>query len=611
MVLLSLLILFVIGRIILFFADQFKPAVKLTPTEVVVYSFSLGYVALTFAGIVLAEFKLLTPSTCLFLILTLPFLLLCAGLYQRQRVNPQHAVREIRGNPLNQAQTISDFFRRFFHPSLRLSYLALLVVYSVGIILRLEGQLTVPWLGDMDPYYHLFFIDSIIMQGELPSRTLWGFYSYPPSFHVVPTILIATTQVDRFAFMKMVPEFLGFLCVPTVYTLTKRHNGEWAGVASAAFLAITSFHIYRTNIAIPESIAILGMLLFFHAITVQGGMMKCLRAGFFFSMVLLANVISILYFLPCVLAMLLALLLLRRWNESYKLLMATLLGLIFSGLFWLPTLYKLGFKGISEGLGPGTAVFQYSGASLNFTSHTYFSWIGWGPCILAIVGVYECLKDFRSYLSLLIPSMAFIILIEAANNGYYVFESAQYFRGLLYLGTWISLLAGVGFRRINNTNLKPTGGLESQKVSPHPNGKIKTIAVLSLIVVLTAASFPVISGARYPVNWEYHDLDFVYRSYLNNYIDIFKGEDYKVYSKDWETNYGAFRNVILDREAPQIAKALIQHDVSTLLDLLHENKIRYLIFRSGTAEVKFLTQTKFFSIYYSNWHTTVLAVKED
>lgn len=84
-ILLSLLILFIIGRIILFFVDQFKPTENLTHTEVVVYSFSLGYVVLTLSVIVLAQFGLLTPSISLFFILILPVLILCSGIYQRQR----------------------------------------------------------------------------------------------------------------------------------------------------------------------------------------------------------------------------------------------------------------------------------------------------------------------------------------------------------------------------------------------------------------------------------------------------------------------------------------------------------------------------------------------
>jgi len=162
-VLISLLILFIIGRIILFFVDQFEPKKNLTHTEVAVYSFSLGYVILTLGGIVLAEFGLFSPSTSLFFIITLPIIILISGLYKRQKENPPHILHEIRRRHSTQIQIIFNSVRSFFHPSLCFSHLILLIVYSAGLILRLESQLTVPWLGDMDPYYHLFFIDSIII----------------------------------------------------------------------------------------------------------------------------------------------------------------------------------------------------------------------------------------------------------------------------------------------------------------------------------------------------------------------------------------------------------------------------------------------------------------
>jgi asparagine N-glycosylation enzyme membrane subunit Stt3 len=268
----------------------------------------------------------------------------------------------------------------------------LLAIFSAGLILRLESQLSVEWLGDMDPYYHLSFIDAIIAQGTLPAQTFWGSYSYPPSFHIVFATLISTTQAERFAFMKIVPEFLGFLCVPAVYLLTKRRYGEWAGIAAAAFLAICSFHIYRTNIAIPEPLALLAMLMFFHANNTQEGTKKYVLGMLFASMVFLTNIVGIVYFLPCALAVSVTLLLSKRRNESINIIKTLFLGLLFSGIFWLPTLYKLGLNGIFEGIGPS---YSY-GNVFSFTSNTYLSWIGWGALVLATVGAFTCLKDFKN-----------------------------------------------------------------------------------------------------------------------------------------------------------------------------------------------------------------------
>lgn len=584
--LLSLLVLFVIGRTVLFFLNRLEPKGKFSFTEVTIYSFSLGYAVLTIIGVALAQLGLLTPSVNLLVIITMPALAICYWIYKGLEKKSLHSQNLICEDQQNQKRSTAK------HPedlliSVRFSQIILLLVFAVGIILRLETQLTDPWLGDQDPYYHLSFIDSIVAQGKLPYRTFWGFYSYPPSFHVVLATLISTTQVDRYILMKIVPEFLGFLCVPAVYALIKRKYNEWAGIASAAFLAICSFHIYRTNIAIPEPIALLAMLLFFHATTTQTGTKKYMLAGFFASMVFLTNVIGILYFLPCVVAIFFASVILRRWNDALGFLKATFIGLILSGVFWLPTLYRLGLNGIFEGLGP-----SYPGGLSSYTSHTYFSWIGWGACILALVGLYVCLKNFNNNLVLLIPLAFFLFLIEASNNGYRFFEANVLFRGLLFLGTWISLLAGAGFGRIMQT-------------------KRKKIAMTSLavMVVLTVVSFPLLSGNRYPVNWGYDYADFVYRSYLENYADLFKDESYTIYSADWALNYGAFNNVILDREAPQIGEALLRKDVPVLVDLISEYKIKYLIFHSGTQEAEFLVQSNLAYTYYEDWHTIVVAIK--
>jgi hypothetical protein len=328
--------------------------------------------------------------------------------------------------------------------------------------------------------------------------------------------------------------------------------------------------------------------MFFHAMTTQKGTKKYLLAGLFASIVFLTNVIGILYFLPSVIAIFFASLILRRWNDALGFLKATFVGIVFSGVFWLPTLYNLGLSGIFEGLGPS----YQTGGVFSFNSYTYFSWIGWGACILGLLGLYICLRDYKNTLFLLIPTAFFVFLIEAANNGYLLFEANVLFRSLLFLGTWVSLLAGVGFGRVMQTKRK----------------KIAVFA-LAVIIVLTTVSFPVLSRTRYPVNWGYEDADFVYRSYLENYADIFKDKNYMIYSVNLAFNYGAFDNVILNRQAPQIGEALLRNDTSTFIALINEYNIRYMIFQNGTQEAEFLLQSNIATTYYENWHTVVLAVK--
>lgn len=572
-VLLTLSILFVNGGATLFFLNYLKPKGKFSKVEVAVYSFSLGYAVLTLLELVLAQFDILLPSVNFVIILILPVLAIL--FYFRQNRKKRNENQEYISSSTG------------FHSSDRFIQGFLLAVFALGIVLRLESQLSVTWLGDMDPYYHMTFIDSILTQGTLPSRTLWGFYSYPPSFHVVLASLISATQIDRFVLMKTVPEFLGFLSVPAAYILIKGKYGERAGIAAAAFLSINSFHIYRTNIAIPESLALLGMLMFFHAVTTQEGARKYLLGGFFASMIFLTNVVGILYFVPSVLLIFVVSLLSKRWNEAIGLGKATLLGSLFSGFFWLPTMYRLGLSGIFEGLGP-----SYTAVWTGFTTNTYFSWIGWGACFLAVVGAFVCLRDYKNHYVVLIPAAFFIFLIEAANNGYYLVETNLLFRGLLYLGTWVSLLAGVGFGRI---------------MKSHRDRAALTILVV--ILVLTVFSFPVFSKSRYPVNWENETIDFVYRSYIDNYGDIFKGKDYRVYSADPNFNYGAFSNVILDRELPQIKEAALRNDTITLLNLVDEYNIRYMIILNGTAEAEFLKHSGGLQVFYENWYTIVFSVK--
>jgi hypothetical protein len=586
-VLLSLLILFAIGRSTLFFLNKFEPKEKFSFTEVAIYSFSLGYAVLTIIGVTLAQFGLSIPSINLLAIIIIPVLAICFWIYKKRVENPQLTEDLICEDWASQERSISMSDNGFLSSTF-FGSIILILICAVGLGLRLETQLSVPWLGDQDPYYHLSFIDSIVTQGTLPSRTYWGFYSYPPSFHVVFATLISTVQVDRYLLMKIVPEFLGFLCVPAVYALIKRKYSQWAGIASAAFLAICSFHIYRTNIPIPEPIALLGMLMFFHAMTAQRGTKKYLLAGLFASMVFLTNVIGILYFLPGVVAIFVVSLMLKRWNNALGYLKAISFGLVLSGVFWLPTLQELGLNGIFEGLGPS---YQYAGVFF-FTSHTYFSWIGWGACILALIGLYVCLKDIKNNLVLLIPTMFFLFLIEAAHNGYFLVEAIVLFRGLLFLGTWVSLLAGVGFWLLMQTKRR----------------KIST-AILAVLVTLTVVSFPILSGIRYPVNWDYDVVDFVYQSYLENYADIFEDKDYVIYSADWAINYGAFDNVLWDKEAPQIGEALFRNDTSLSMDLINEHQIKYLIFHNGAQEVEFLVQSNLAYIYYQDWHTIVLVIK--
>jgi len=558
---------------------------NLSYIELALYSFSLGYASLTIITLILAQLGILIAPMNLIAILSIPAIAIIFWVYKKRKEKTvQNNTFE---NRMNLNQEFLEEPERLIS-KIDLSTIVLIIIIIFGLFLRLETQLTTPWLGDQDPYYHLSFIDSIVAQGTLPSRTFWGFYSYPPSFHVVFATLISTIQVDRYLLLKIVPEFLGFLCVPAVYALIKRKYSEWAGIASAAFLGICSYHIYRTNIAVPDPIALLGIIMFFHALTTQEGTKKYLLAGFFASVVFLTNVIGILYFLPGVIAILLASLILGRWNDAFSFLKATFVGLLFSGIFWLPTLYTLGLSGVFEGLGPA---YPYWGV-FSFTSYTYFSWIGVGACILALVGLYVCIRDFKNNLILLIPVGFFLFLIEAGNNGYHFFEPTVLLRGLLFLGTWVSLLAGVGFWRVMQT-------------------KRKRIAMtgLAVMIVLTLVSFPVLSGNRYPVNWGYEDVDFAYRSYLENYSDIFKDKNYKIYSADWALNYGAFNNVILAKELPQMGEALIRNESSMVIELVNDYKIKYLIFNNGTQEADFLVQSNLAYVYHENWHTIVLAIK--
>jgi hypothetical protein len=586
-VLLSLLILFSIGKAAMFFLNR-EQREKLSYTEIMLYSFSMGYVVLTIMTVTLAQFGFLTSPMSLLAIVLLPALAACFWVYRKRRHPSIQNRTQYDGDQLYQEQNISNRVRGFLS-SVRFSHIILLSIFAAGLILRLETQLTVPWLGDQDPYYHLSFIDSIIAQGTLPSRTFWGFYSYPPSFHLVSATLISTVQIDRYLFMKVVPEFLGFLCVPAVYALVKRQYDEWAGIASAAFLAICSIHIYRTNIPIPEPMALLGMLMFFHAMTALKNDRKYLFAGFFVSMIFLTNPIGMLYFLLCTIPIFLALLSLRRWNEVLGYLKATVVGLAFSGIFWLPTLYRLGLNGIFQGWGPS---YPYYGV-FSYNSNTYFSWFGWGACLLALLGFYVCLKETRKSLILLLPTVSFAFLIEAGNNGFFVLEATVLFRGLLFLGTWVSLLAGIGFGRIMRTTRKKAA-----------------VTGLLVVVVLTALSFPVFSGERYPVNWGYEDVDFVYRSYLSNYSSIFKNRDYAIYCADLTFNYGAFENVVLSSETPQIVESLLRNDNSVITQLVNEYNVKYLVFQNGTREAEFLRQSNLTYVYYEDWHTIVLGIKQ-
>ncbi|UCH32320.1 MAG: hypothetical protein JSV05_02775, partial [Candidatus Bathyarchaeota archaeon] len=247
LVLLSLFILFTNGKATLFFLNKFEPKEKFSYTEVVLYSFSLGYAVLTIIGTSLAQFGLVISSINLLAVSIMPFLALCFWLYKKREENSRQRYNLLREDQPKFKRNLSKGAKDL-RSLIRFSNIILLLIFAVGLILRLETQLSVPWLGDQDPYYHLSFIDSIVAQGSLPSRTYWGSYSYPPSFHVVFATMISTIQVDRYLLLKIAPVFLGFLCIPAAYALIKRKYGEWAGIASAAFLAISSFHIYRTNI---------------------------------------------------------------------------------------------------------------------------------------------------------------------------------------------------------------------------------------------------------------------------------------------------------------------------------------------------------------------------
>jgi hypothetical protein len=224
-VLLSLFVLFAIGRAAFFILNQSKPKEKYSHTEVMLYSFSLGYAIITIICLILAQFGLLIPPINIIAITLIPFLSFCFWVYKKRKKNSLHSQDFFGESKLNQETRTSKHDAVFSFP-IKFSHIILLLIFAVSLFLRLETQLADPWLGDQDPYYHLSFIDSIVVQGTLPSRTFWGFYSYPPSFHVVFATLISTIQVDRFLLMKIVPEFLGFLCVPAVYALIKRKYGE-------------------------------------------------------------------------------------------------------------------------------------------------------------------------------------------------------------------------------------------------------------------------------------------------------------------------------------------------------------------------------------------------
>jgi len=229
------------------------------------------------------------------------------------------------------------------------------------------------------------------------------------------------------------------------------------------------------------------------------------------------------------------------------------------------------------------------GGSSHFKHLSRFDWLG--ALIFAVIGAYVCLKDFKNHVIFWVPVIIFLFLFEASNNGYNFLETNLLFRGLLYLGTWVALLAGIGFSRM---------------IKPQKN-KTATI-ILIAVVVLTMVSFPVFSHGRYPVIWGNDNVDFVYRSYLN-FSEIFKGTDYTVYSSDWEFNYGAFNNVILNREVPQLKEALLKNDSSTVTGLINKYNIRYLILRNGTTEASFLAEVSHVYQYYENWHTIVFVIE--
>jgi hypothetical protein len=119
----------------------------------------------------------------------------------------------------------------------------------------------------------------------------------------------------------------------------------------------------------------------------------------------------------------------------------------------------------------------------------------------------------------------------------------------------------------------------------------------------------VLSGVRYPVNWGYDVADFAYRSYLDNYADIFKDRTHRIYSGDYALNYGSFDNVIWDKEAPQISSALLGNDTFMVTQLFDEYHVEYVIFPNGAQEVDFLVQSNLVDIYYENWLTIVLVVR--
>ena len=84
-VLLSLFILFAIGRVALFFLNQSKTRKGFSYTEVALYSFSLGYAILTIIGVILAQFGLLIPPINIIVITLIPFLLIFFLIYKKRK----------------------------------------------------------------------------------------------------------------------------------------------------------------------------------------------------------------------------------------------------------------------------------------------------------------------------------------------------------------------------------------------------------------------------------------------------------------------------------------------------------------------------------------------
>ena len=72
---------------------------------------------------------------------------------------------------------------------------------------------------------------------------------------------------------------------------------------------------------------------------------------------------------------------------------------------------------------------------------------------------------------------------------------------------------------------------------------------------------------------------------------------------------GAFDNVNLPKELPQIGEALLRNDTSALVDLIKNYNIKYFILFNGTQEADFLVKSNLSDIYHENWQTIVLAIK--